>query len=69
MTPAVLISLVAVLSACSVGPPYTPPEIEIPTQWKNHTYCGTEEESETEFFDHWWEVFEDEKLNELENLA
>lgn len=62
------------LTSCSVGPSYVSPSIEIPSEWKNKQdqNCQgnlTEEQGEFKYLDHWWEVFHDGKLEELENLA
>jgi outer membrane protein, multidrug efflux system len=68
-----LIFLLAI-SSCSVGPPYIPPSIEVPPGWKNtkEEKCQAfqaDENGELVYLDNWWEVFEDEKLEELEALA
>ncbi len=62
------------LTSCSVGPPYDPPSIDVPSNWKNkqETKCsGYERDENGEFIylDHWWQVFHDEKLEELETEA
>lgn len=49
-----------------VGPKYNPPDLDIQTDWKNESDQEVEFQAEIDF---WWEVFEDEKLNELEELA
>lgn len=57
--------LLLLMSSCRLGPTYTPPELDIPDQWKapqgegRHAACT----------DCWWEVFQDNKLNELEVFA
>jgi outer membrane protein, multidrug efflux system len=61
-------------TSCSVGPDYVPPPVKVPSTWKNNQEqcCQTLEADnncDLIYLDHWWEVFEDEKLNELENLA
>jgi multidrug efflux system outer membrane protein len=60
--------------SCSVGPSYTPPAIEVPSEWKNKQdrKCAgfeTSEEGELVYLDHWWQVFDDAKLEELEDWA
>lgn len=58
-------------SGCSVGPDYVPPYIEVTDSWKKEESCREApcvDESLT-YLDYWWEVFEDDKLNELEALA
>ena len=59
------------MASCSVGPAYTPPCIEVPSNWKNSQdeaceNCQSPEEEDVYYFEHWWEIFGDEKLNELE---
>lgn len=69
-----LLILWVVGNSCSVGPAYIPPPIQIPSAWKNdQEQCSQKCEENTNddlvYLDYWWEVFEDDKLNELENLA
>lgn len=60
-------------AGCSVGPDYSPPCVEVPGNWKEATKTceGFEVNTEGEltYLDFWWQVFEDEKLNELEAWA
>lgn len=61
-------------TSCSVGPSYTPPCIEVPSEWKNKNDKNCEgyeidEKGEFTYLDYWWQVFDDEKLDELESLA
>ena len=69
---ALFISLL-VLVSCSVGPSYHPPVVETPTDWKNEKKekCGYEadEDGELVYLDYWWQVFDDQKLEELERIA
>src|SRR5262245_52936356 len=55
--------LVLLLIGCRVGPEYEPPCTEIPEGWK-----GVTRSDEVEV-DEWLEVFEDERLSELEQQA
>lgn len=62
------------MTSCSVGPPYTPPLIEVPSGWKNeqNEKCQgyeTNENGELVYLDHWWQVFNDTKLDRLEDFA
>jgi outer membrane protein, multidrug efflux system len=50
------------LYGCQLEPPYHPPEVEIPTQWK----YKQEEEGPPIPINHWWEIFQDSGLNQLE---
>lgn len=66
----ILLLALSLLTSCSVGPPYTPPTLEVPSSWKNNDERFRNcEIDETRELDYWWEVFDDEKLNELENYA
>lgn len=55
---------VLVLSGCHLGPEYQPPCVPIADHWKN-----SENVVPTPEVDCWWEVFDDETLNELESYA
>src|ERR1700730_16197475 len=57
---------VLVMTSCSVGPSYIPPSIDVPTGWKNHEEACERCDAD---LDYWWQVFEDPKLDALENLA
>jgi multidrug efflux system outer membrane protein len=68
------IMLLALMTSCSIGPSYQPPSIEVPPSWKNHQSENCEgyaqdENGEIIYDEHWWQVFDDEKLNELESWA
>lgn len=52
-------------SGCRVGPRYEPPTTLVPEDWKNEQL----EPSPAPFTDYWWEVFNDDLLNELEQQA
>ena len=54
-----------ILLGCTVGPVYSPPSMEVPNEWK--TTIATPSAVYT--MENWWEVFEDETLNELESQA
>lgn len=69
-----LVFISLLITGCHLGPPYKPPVVPIPDEWK---YSKNPEEVEEEdkhvlyqpTYENWWEVFEDLKLNELEQLA
>lgn len=66
--------LLLFIPGCSIGPPYNPPPINIPEQWKNSPAqkCESFEANRDGSFvyvENWWEVFDDDKLKELENMA
>ncbi len=62
-------------SSCSLGPPYRFPFMDIPSKWKNKQACSGSgsgscfADAEQVYLDHWWDVFGDEKLSELEQLV
>lgn len=60
-------SVLISLYACRLGPSYTPPAVEIPDQWK--ACHETEDSVSSPSHDRWWEVFNDNTLNCLENQA
>lgn len=62
--PFAILFLVLFLQSCTLGPRYTPPYSEVPDEWKNVT-----QENAQPCYDFWWEVFEDDTLNELAQLA
>lgn len=80
-----LLCAMLILSGCRLTPPYRPPVNRIPDEWKhteqeNQEPITSEDDSkekelfeeksqDTVFLDYWWEVFEDDALNELERLA
>lgn len=53
------------LTGCRIGPRYHPPMPEAPDEWKSPPATT----NPTPYFACWWEVFDDEKLNMLEQLA
>src|SRR5262245_34799652 len=60
-----LLLILVLVSSCRVGPGYQPPVLQAPAEWKA-VVAEVEEYPEV---DNWWEVFQDEKLTELEELA
>lgn len=53
------------LTACQVGPKYTPPAVEVPESFKNETAPDISYED----VGVWWQVFDDPTLNKLEEAA
>jgi NodT family efflux transporter outer membrane factor (OMF) lipoprotein len=51
------------LAGCTVGPDYVQPETETPDAWHTAAVEGLEDGDAT--LQTWWQVFDDEKLNEL----
>lgn len=53
------------ISACSLGPNYQRPSVDVSTDWR----WKKAEPGDTSEKGPWWEIFDDPKLNELETLA
>lgn len=63
----VIILFLLVCKSCCVGPRYAPPAVEIPVEWKGvETPTNVPPAPSTA---HWWTIFNDSKLDELEMLA
>jgi outer membrane protein, multidrug efflux system len=60
---------IGLLTSCSVGPSYSAPEVEVPAKWKNPHCESCDYDGQFIYLDYWWEVFNDEKLNTLEQWA
>lgn len=60
-----LFLLPLLVCGCHVGPRYSSPITEVPVEWKG--FSPNEEDTPCVAF--WWEVFDDEVLNELEERA
>jgi len=56
-------SLALALSSCTVGPDYVQPETETPDAWHTAAVEGLEDGNAT--LQTWWQVFDDEQLNDL----
>lgn len=56
----------ALLSGCRVGPRYDPPAPQAPPEWKSNHYESTDVTPHVEY---WWQVFDDQQLNWLEEQA
>lgn len=59
------ILIFVLLFGCRVGPRYHPPVPEAPAEWKASSLSN----EATPYFDYWWEIFNDETLNCLEQQA
>ena len=67
LTQAFSASAALLVVGCRVGPDYEAPELPVPDRWHHAALAGVEEgEADLET---WWEVFEDEQLEELIGLA
>ena len=65
-----LIVVTCLISACSVGPNYIRPSIDVPTQYKeanNKNDWKIANPQETKDRGYWWTLFNDTELNALEN--
>lgn len=62
-----LVPFFLALTSCQVGPDYHPPVVEFPDQFKNETADATAPHYEDA--NCWWEIFKDETLNQLEEIA
>ena len=54
-----------------MGPTFQQPYVKVPVQWKNSSpdLAAQGNSTSLEYYDDWWEIFEDPKLNEVEQLA
>lgn len=55
-----------ILACCNLEPPYNPPDVPTPSEWKTEQPTGIAPPPEVDF---WWEVFEDPILSSLEQEA
>ena len=58
--------LLALLSACAVGPDYVKPQTEVPTAFKEQADWKIAQPADTEIPQKWWELYNDPILNSLE---
>ena len=69
----VLSFIVLALNGCLLGPDYQKPEIAVPSDWNSMTLDGESREIPVSFDQlpkaTWWEVFENEELNDLISRA
>lgn len=56
---------ILLLTSCRVGPNYIPPSQTAPLEWKN----DPKKTIAIDYYDYWWEVFNDETLNQLQFQA
>lgn len=66
-----VITILSFCAGCSVGPKYIPPCAPMPAHWKNHQgkNCLTAAPADWAYSDHWWHVFQDPQLDQLEQMA
>src|SRR5689334_15797691 len=58
-----LLSLVALLTGCMVGPNYHPPQVSVPPAY--HEPFATETNAPIQNLSHWWGLFHDPQLDAL----
>lgn len=61
----IFISLLLVLGGCRLGPTYHAPQMAAPQQWKSPEECSEELPNVA----HWWQLFQDPYLEQLEEDA
>jgi outer membrane protein, multidrug efflux system len=64
-----LFLLFSFLCGCQLEPPYNPPTIDAPEEWKYAQEKEVSPDSPSICIDNWWEIFEDPVLNKLEEEA
>src|SRR5262245_44778761 len=57
----------ALLAGCAAGPNYRRPNISAPASFRSPTPASNESSSIGDL--HWWEIFKDERLQDLERIA
>jgi len=58
-----------VLAGCAAGPDYKKPAVDLPTAWEGATAFHAAAPNDDAIKGNWWELFHDEKLNQLEQQA
>lgn len=61
-----LLSSALLLAACAVGPDYKKPDVTLPAAWQDGTPFRQGSPNDTALKGNWWELFQDEQLNRLE---
>jgi NodT family efflux transporter outer membrane factor (OMF) lipoprotein len=64
-----VVATVLALSACAVGPDYTPPSVEAPAAWSEGMSGLDNGPDSAERLTHWWTSFKDPELDRLVALA
>ncbi len=59
----------AALAACSVTPPYQPPQVEVPASWKTEPGWALAKPDDAAARGPWWRTFGDAQLDGLEGQA
>jgi multidrug efflux system outer membrane protein len=59
----------ALLAGCAVGPDYKKPDAETPAAWTGGIPFNAAQPADAALKGNWWEMFHDEKLDELERQA
>ena len=66
LKPLIVALFASQLSACAVGPDYIRPQAPVATEFKEVKGWKTAQPRDTALSGQWWEIFNDPKLNELE---
>ncbi len=62
-------AIAVLLAGCAVGPDYKKPDVELPAAWQGDIPFNTAKPDDAAAKGNWWELFHDEKLNDLEQKA
>lgn len=65
---AVWLAIAVLLGSCAVGPDYKKPDVETPATWAGITFNAAKPD-DAALKGNWWELFHDDKLNDLERQA
>src|ERR1700742_3573248 len=71
-SPVVLLTVTlpgSMLGACTVGPDYTPPKPDVPTNWTEHAATPAEIARTNQELKKWWSGFGDQALDRLVEQA
>ena len=69
MQAALLLALIALLTACAVGPNYKRPATDTPSAFRGESRSDTAESAQSLGDEKWWEVFQDPVLQQLIRTA
>jgi len=66
---AIVIGIAAALAGCAGAPEYHKPQIDMPAVWQSSEPFRVGSPNDNAIKGNWWEVFGDERLNQLEQLS
>ncbi|HEX7643136.1 MAG TPA: efflux transporter outer membrane subunit [Burkholderiaceae bacterium] len=61
--------MAALLAGCAVGPDYKKPDVAMPAAWQGDIPFKAAQPNDDALKGNWWELYQDAKLNELEQQA